>query len=195
MVVGSANAANITDGLDGLAAGCMVISGLALSIFCYVTGRPDWTGLPEPAARVREASEMAVVGGALMRRVHGLPLVQRVPGQGLHGGLGRRCRSERSARPGWRSSPSKSWLLPLIAFVFVAELGSSSWLQGVWYFKSHRRPPAVHHALRCTTDCSCTGGVFHAAPEVRWHEATIVVRFWIIAAACAMASLALLKMR
>src|SRR5690606_7174806 len=43
VVVGSANAVNITDGLDGLAAGCTLICGLALSIFCYVTGRPDWT--------------------------------------------------------------------------------------------------------------------------------------------------------
>jgi alanyl-tRNA synthetase len=31
------------DWLDGLAAGCMIITGLALSIFCYVTGRIDWT--------------------------------------------------------------------------------------------------------------------------------------------------------
>ena len=65
VVVGSANAVNITDGLDGLSAGCMVISGLALSLFCYVTGRADWTSylnVPHVAA----ASEMAVVGGALI---------------------------------------------------------------------------------------------------------------------------------
>ena len=65
VVVGTSNAANITDGLDGLAAGCTIISGLTLAVFCYVTGRPDWTEylhLPFVPA----ASEMAVVGGALV---------------------------------------------------------------------------------------------------------------------------------
>ena len=38
------------------------------------------------------------------------------------------------------------------------------------------------------------GGVF-TKTEARWHEVTVVVRFWIIAAACAMLSLALLKVR
>ncbi|HUR28728.1 MAG TPA: phospho-N-acetylmuramoyl-pentapeptide-transferase, partial [Planctomycetota bacterium] len=64
VVVGSANAANITDGLDGLAAGCMLIAGFALSIFCYVSGRPDWTGYLD-LPYVKQASEMAVVGGAM----------------------------------------------------------------------------------------------------------------------------------
>jgi UDP-N-acetylmuramyl pentapeptide phosphotransferase/UDP-N-acetylglucosamine-1-phosphate transferase len=46
----------------------------------------------------------------------------------------------------------------------------------------------VHHGLQLK------GGVFRpgAAP---WHEVTVVVRFWIVAAACAIASLALLKVR
>jgi phospho-N-acetylmuramoyl-pentapeptide-transferase len=43
VVVGTSNATNITDGMDGLAAGCMIITGLALTLFCYVTGREDWT--------------------------------------------------------------------------------------------------------------------------------------------------------
>ena len=46
----------------------------------------------------------------------------------------------------------------------------------------------IHHGLQLK------GGIFSAGPE-RWHESTIVVRAWIVAGACAMASLALLKVR
>jgi phospho-N-acetylmuramoyl-pentapeptide-transferase len=82
-------------------------------------------------------------------------------------------------------------VLPLIAFVFVAEL-ASSWLQGVWFRRTGGTRlftcAPVHHGLQLY------GGVFHRSEE-RWHEVTIVVRFWIIAAACGMASLALIKVR
>jgi phospho-N-acetylmuramoyl-pentapeptide-transferase len=188
VVVGSANAANVTDGLDGLAAGCMVISGLALSIFCYVTGRPDWTGylnLPHVSA----ASEMAVVGGALIGACMGFLWYNAFPAKVFMGDSGALPLGGLLA---WMALVSKQELaLPLIAFVFVAEL-ASSWLQGV-YFKSTGGGrlftcAPVHHGLQLY------GGVFQRS-EVRWHEATIVVRFWIIAAACAMASLALLKVR
>jgi phospho-N-acetylmuramoyl-pentapeptide-transferase len=188
VVVGTANAANITDGLDGLAAGCMIISGLALAIFCYVTGRPDWTGylsLPH----VRAASEMAVVGGALCGACMGFLWFNAYPAKVIMGDSG--------ALPiggllAWMALVSKQELvLPLIGFVFFAELGSS-WLQTFWYRRSggHRlfTVAPVHHGLQLK------GGIFHAAAEP-WHEVTIVVRAWIVAAACGMASLALLKVR
>ena len=82
-------------------------------------------------------------------------------------------------------------VLPLICFVFVAELGSS-WLQGFWYRRSGGKRvftcAPVHHGLQLF------GGVFRASAN-RWHEVTIVIRFWILAAVCGMASLALLKVR
>ena len=138
VVVGTSNACNITDGLDGLAAGCMVISGLALSIFCYVTGRADWTGylhLPHIGA----ASEMAVVGGALCGACLG-----------------------------------------------------SSWLQTRWYRSTGGKRlftcAPIHHGLQLK------GGIF-APSAAPWHEVTIVVRAWIVSAACALAALALMKVR
>jgi phospho-N-acetylmuramoyl-pentapeptide-transferase len=188
VVVGTANAANITDGLDGLAAGCMLISGLALSIFCYVTGRPDWTGylnLPH----VRAASEMAVVGGALCGACMGFLWYNAFPAKVFMGDSGSLPLGGLLA---WMALVAKQELvLPLIAFVFVAELSSSA-LQSAWYKRTGGRRlftcAPVHHGLQLY------GGVFHRS-EARWHEATIVIRFWIIAAACAMASLALLKVR
>ncbi len=188
VLVGTSNAVNITDGLDGLAAGCTLISGLALSIFCYVTGRPDWTGylnLPH----VRAASEMAVVGGALCGACMGFLWFNAYPARVFMGDSGS---LPLGGLLGWMALVSKQELvLPLIGFVFVAELGSS-WLQRTWYRRTGGKRlftvAPVHHGLQLH------GGVFHPA-AAPWHEVTVVIRFWIIAAACAMASLALLKVR
>jgi len=194
VVVGTSNACNITDGLDGLAAGCMIISGLALAIFCYVTGRPDWTAylnLPHVGA----ASEMAVVGGALCGACMGFLWYNAFPAKVFMGDSGSLPLGGLLA---WMAMVSKQELvLPLIAFVFFAEL-FSSWLQTFWFRKSGGRRlftcAPIHHGLQLK------GGVFAravpATPAGRpWHEVTIVVRAWIIAAACALLGLSLMKVR
>jgi phospho-N-acetylmuramoyl-pentapeptide-transferase len=188
VVVGAANATNITDGLDGLAAGCTIISAFALSIFCYVTGRPDWCeylNIPH----VRAASEMAVVGGALCGANLGFLWYNAFPAKVFMGDSGS---LPIGGLLGWMALVSKQELvLPLIAAVFVAEL-SSSFLQSVYYRRTGGRRlftcAPIHHGLQLY------GGVFRRK-EQRWHEVTVVVRFWILGAACAMVSLALLKVR
>ena len=188
VVVGTANATNITDGLDGLATGCVLIAGLALSVFCYVTGRPDWTlylNLPF----VRQASEMAVVGGALCGACMGFLWYNAFPAKVIMGDSGSLPLGGLLA---WMALVAKQELvLPLIAFVFVAEL-ASSFLQTFWYRRTGGKRlftcAPLHHGLQLH------GGVFTAG-AARWHEVTIVTRLWIVAAACALASLALLKVR
>jgi phospho-N-acetylmuramoyl-pentapeptide-transferase len=188
VVVGSSNAVNITDGLDGLAAGCMVISGLALVVFCYVTGRPDWTqylNLPH----VSQASEMAVVGGAMCGACMGFLWYNAYPAQVFMGDSGSLPLGGVMA---WMALVSKQELvLPLIASIFVVDLGSS-WLQTFWFRRTGGTRlftlAPIHHGLERY------GGVFtrHAAG---WHEVKVVIRFWILAAFGALASLALLKVR
>ncbi|MFN0009446.1 MAG: phospho-N-acetylmuramoyl-pentapeptide-transferase [Planctomycetota bacterium] len=188
VVVGTSNACNITDGLDGLAAGCTIITGLALSIFCYVTGRPDWTAylnLPHIGA----ASEMAVVGGALCGACLGFLWFNAYPAKVFMGDSGSLPLGGLLA---WMALVAKQELvLPLIGFVFFAELGSS-WLQ-TQYFRRTKGSrlftvAPLHHGLQLK------GGIFKpgAAP---WHEATIVVRAWIVAGVCAIAGLSLMKVR
>lgn len=188
VVVGTSNACNITDGLDGLAAGCMIISGLTLSIFCYVTGRPDWTsylGLPHISA----ASEMAVVGGAMCGACMGFLWYNAHPARVFMGDSGSLPLGGLLA---WMALVAKQELvLPLIGFVFFAEL-ASSFLQTQWFKRSGGKRlftcAPVHHGLQLK------GGIFKPG-EKPWHEVQIVVRAWIIAAVCAMASLSLLKVR
>lgn len=187
VIVGTSNAANITDGLDGLAAGCMLISGLALSVFCYVTGRWDWTqylNLPHIPA----ASEMAVVGGALCGACMGFLWYNANPAEVFMGDSGSLPIGGLLA---WMALIAKQELvLPLLGFVFFAEMGSSAW-QRLHYKRTGRRlftMAPIHHGLQVY------GGIFRKGPE-KWPESRIVIRGWIIAAVCAMASLSLLKVR
>ncbi len=188
VIVGTANAANIVDGMDGLAAGCILISGLALLIFCYVTGRPDWTAylnLPH----VRAASEMAVMGGALCGACLGFLWFNAYPAQVFMGDSGSLPLGGTLA---WMALVAKQELvLPLIASVLVIDLGSS-FVQTFWYRRSGGKRiftlAPIHHGL-----CHY-GGVFRRR-EKGWHEVQVVVRFWILAAVGATLSLALLKVR
>lgn len=188
VVVGTSNAANITDGLDGLSAGCMIISGLTLAVFCYVTGRADWTEyLHLPF--VPEASEMAVVGGALVGACLGFLWFNAFPAQVFMGDSGSLPIGGLLA---WMALIAKQELvLPLLGFIFFAEMGSSA-LQRIYFKRTGGKRlftvAPIHHGLQLK------GGIFKPGPAP-WHEVTIVVRAWIIAAACAMASLALLKVR
>src|SRR2546425_4199804 len=43
ILVGSSNAVNLTDGLDGLAIGCVIVAGSALTVLTYVTGHAAWS--------------------------------------------------------------------------------------------------------------------------------------------------------
>jgi len=188
VVVGSANAVNITDGMDGLAAGCMIISGGALIIFCYVTGRPDWTAylnLPH----ISQASEMAVMGGAMCGACMGFLWFNAYPAQVFMGDSGSLALGGAMA---WMALVSKQELvLPLIAMVFVLDL-MTSFLQRFYYRRSGGKRmftlAPIHHGLERY------GGVFKRQ-AAGWHEVQVVVRFWILAACGAMASLALLKVR
>jgi phospho-N-acetylmuramoyl-pentapeptide-transferase len=92
----------------------------------------------------------------------------------------------------WMALVSKQELvLPLIASVFVVDLGSS-WLQTFWFRRSGGKRiftlAPIHHALERY------GGLFERRAR-GWHEVQVVIRFWILAACGAMASLALLKVR
>jgi phospho-N-acetylmuramoyl-pentapeptide-transferase len=187
VIVGAANAVNIVDGMDGLAAGCAAISAGALLILCYVTGRADWTAYLD-LPHVPQASEMAVAGAALCGAALGFLWYNAYPAQTFMGDSGSLPLGGALA---WLAVVSKQELvLPLACSVFVLDL-STSFLQTFWFKRTRRRlftMAPIHHGLERY------GGVF-VAREQGWHEVKVVVRFWIVAACGATASLALLKLR
>ena len=88
VIVGSSNAVNLTDGLDGLAIMPVVMVGSALGVFAYVVGNSVFSKyLLFPY--IPGAGELLIFCAAMAGAGPGLPLVQRLPGAGVHGR--RRC--------------------------------------------------------------------------------------------------------
>ena len=178
VLVGAANAVNITDGMDGLAAGLSVFVGLAFAVLCYIAGRVDFTaylGLPH----VPDCGELAVVAAALAGASVGFLWFNCHPAQvflgdtgslaigGLFGFLAIAARQE--------------LLLPLVAGVFVVEAGSTL-LQIGWFKATGRRILPI--------------APLHHIPQLRgMSETKVVVRFWIAGALCALLGVAAVKLR
>ncbi len=178
VLVGAANAVNITDGMDGLAAGLSVFVGLAFAVLCYVAGRVDFTaylGLPY----VPDCGELAVVAAALAGATVGFLWFNCHPAQvflgdtgslaigGLFGFLAIAARQE--------------LLLPLVGGVFVVEAGSTL-LQIGWFKATGRRILPI--------------APLHHIPQLRgMSETKVVVRFWIAGALCALLGVAAVKLQ
>jgi phospho-N-acetylmuramoyl-pentapeptide-transferase len=177
VIVGASNAVNLTDGLDGLAGGCLVFATAAMGVVTYLSGHAElaqYLNLP----RIPGAGEMTVVAGAMVGGLLGFLWFNCHPAQvfmgdtgslplgGLLGLLAVVARQE--------------MLLVVIGGVFVVEAVSVI-LQVGWYKWRRRRiflcAPLHHHFQ------------FRGWPETR-----IVVRFWIAAAVFAILGVGSLKL-
>jgi phospho-N-acetylmuramoyl-pentapeptide-transferase len=178
VIVGTSNAVNLTDGLDGLAIMPTVMIGSAMGIFAYVTGNAvfaRYLGFPH----IPGAGELAVVCGRDRWRGPRFSLVQRVSGRRVHGRR-RRARARCGARrhrdhraPGDRA---------------------------VHHGRRVRRRDAVgDDPGRFVQDHRRR--VFRMAPlhhhyELKgWKENQVVVRFWIITMLLVLFGLSTLKLR
>ena len=184
----SSNAVNLTDGLDGLAAGLTVIAAGAFAIFCYLFGRVD-------AARylgvlhLPGAGELTIFCGALMGASLGFLWFNAHPAQVFMGDTGALAIG---GALGTVSILLKTEFLLLIAgAVFAAEAVSVMLQTGVykWYKRTRGREYADSHR------------VFRMAPlhhhfeKLGWAETTVVTRFYILGLLCALLALGTLKVR
>ena len=177
VIVGTSNAVNLTDGLDGLAGGCLIAATAAMTGLVYAAGHAQWAaylGVP----RIPQAGEMTVLAGAMIGGVLGFLWFNCHPAQvfmgdtgalplgGLLGVLAVVARQE--------------LLLGVVAGVFVVE--ALSVILQVGYFKWRRR-----RLFRCAP-------LHHHFQLLGWPENKIVVRFWIAAALCALLGAASLRL-
>ncbi len=179
ILVGSSNAVNIADGLDGLAIGLTFISASAFTALCYIAGHAQWSEYLN-IARVPQAAEMTIFVGAMAGACLGFLWFNCHPAEIFMGDVGA---LSLGATIGTVAILIKQeFLLFMVAGVFILE--ALSVLIQVGYFKM-------------------TGGkrVFKMAPlhhhfELKgWSEQKIVVRFWIAAIIFALFSLTTLKLR
>ena len=178
-IVGSSNAVNLTDGLDGLAIMPTVMVGSALGVFAYVVGRSDFARyLLFPY--VPGAGELVIICGAMAGAGLAFLWFNAYPAQVFMGDVGALALG---AVLGTIAVITRQEItLFIMGGVFVVE--TVSVVMQVAYFRT-------------------TGGrrMFRMAPlhhhfeQKGWTEPQIVIRFWIIAVMLALAGLSTLKLR
>lgn len=178
VLVGSSNSVNLTDGLDGLAGGCMIFAGSAFVALTYLAGHKtmaEYLHIPYFAG----AGELAVVLGATVGAVLGFLWFNCYPAQVFMGDTGS---LPLGGLIGLAALVTRQEaLLIIIGGIFVLETLSVI-LQVAWFRSTGRRILA----------CSPLHNHFLFRGE---HEMKIVVRFWIGATLLAIAGVASLKIR
>lgn len=188
ILTGFSNAVNLTDGLDGLAAGLMAIAVLTLGLFAYVAGRVDTSAYLQ-IFYLRGAGELTVFCAAVVGACLGFLWYNAHPAQVFMGDTGSLALG--GALGSIAILLKSEFLLLIVGAVFVAETMSVIVQRSV--FKYRRKRFGLDYAQRHR--------VFKRAPlhhhfELSgWPETQVVVRFWIIGILCAIVALSTLKLR
>ena len=178
VLVGSSNAVNLTDGLDGLAIGCVVISASGLTVLTYVAGHSVWAGYLD-VEHLPRAAELTVFCGAMVGASLGFLWYNAYPAEIFMGDVGSLALGGSVA--GVAVIIKQELLLPFIGGIFVAE--ALSVIIQVVSFKTRGkrvfRMAPIHHHFELEG----------------WKESKIIARFWIAALVCALLALTTLKLR
>jgi len=178
VIVGSSNAVNLTDGLDGLAILPTVMVAGAFAIFAYATGHirfSEYLGIPY----VPGVGEVAIFCGAMVGSGLGFLWFNTYPAQVFMGDIGALALG--AALGVIAVMVRQELVLLIMGGVFVVETVSVILQVGSYKLTGRR--------------------IFHMAPlhhhfeEKGWAEPTIVIRFWIISVILALIGLATLKLR
>ena len=178
VIVGSANAVNLTDGLDGLAIGPVLIASGTFMLFCYLAGNFRFaTYLQIPF--VKGSGELTILCGALVGSGLGFLWFNTYPAQVFMGDVG--SLSLGAALGTIAVITKQEMLLVIVGGIFVIE-ALSVIIQVVSYQLRKKR-------------------VFRMAPihhhfELKgWAEPKIIVRFWIIGIILGLIAISTLKLR
>ncbi|MEV8467728.1 phospho-N-acetylmuramoyl-pentapeptide-transferase [Fluviibacterium sp. DFM31] len=178
VIVGAANAVNLTDGLDGLAVMPVMIAGSALGIIAYAVGRVDFTQYLDvhyvPGTGELLIFVAALVGGGLGFLWYNAPPAAVFMGDtgslALGGALGAIA-----------VATKHEIVLAIVGGIFVVE--ALSVIIQVAYFKRTGRRVFL------------MAPIHHHFEKKGWHEPQIVIRFWIVSLILALIGLATLKIR
>jgi phospho-N-acetylmuramoyl-pentapeptide-transferase len=179
VIVGTSNAVNLTDGLDGLAIMPVVMVGSALAVFAYVVGRVDYSRyLFFPY--IPGAAELMVFCGAMGGAGLGFLWFNAHPARVFMGDVGALALG--ASLGTIAVIVRQEIVLVVMGGVFVVE--TLSVMLQVGYFKYTKgkrifRMAPLHHHFEL-------GG---------WHENHVVIRFWIITMFLVLAGLSTLKLR
>jgi len=184
VVSGSSNAVNLTDGIDGLAAGLVAISAATLGIFAYIAGRTD-TSAYLGFFYLPGAGELTIFAVALAGAAIGFLWFNAHPAQVFMGDTGSLALG--GALGVMAILLKAEFLLAIVGGVFVMETLSVA-LQVGWFKYTRRRFGEGRRIFRMAP-------VHHHFEQLGWPETKVVVRFWILGVLFAMLAVSTLKIR
>jgi phospho-N-acetylmuramoyl-pentapeptide-transferase len=178
VIVGSANAVNLTDGLDGLAIGPVLIASATFMLVCYLAGNfriAAYLQIPF----VRGSGELTILCGSLVGAGLGFLWFNTFPAQVFMGDVGSLALG---AALGSISVVTKQeFLLVIVGGIFVMEALSVIIQVASFRLRKKRvfRMAPIHHHFELKG----------------WAEPKIIVRFWIIAIILGLVAISTLKLR
>ena len=184
IIAAVSNGANLTDGLDGLAAGSSAIIILTLVVFKLVSGNiifSDYLNI----MYIPRVGEITIFIGAFVGALVGFLWYNTYPAQVFMGDTGSLTIGGIIAVIS--IAVRKEWLIPLICGIFLVE--NISVIMQVFYFKYNRKKYCVGKRIFLMSP------LHHHFQKKGYHESKIVTRFWIVGIALAILSIITLKIR
>ena len=178
VLMGSSNAVNLTDGLDGLAIGCTLVAAGALTVLTYVNSNVVFADYLE-LRRMPLAAELTVYCGSMVGASIGFLWYNAHPAEIFMGDVGSLALG--GAIGTVAVLIRQELLLPFIGGVFILEALSVILQVGSYKLRKKRifKMAPLHHHFE----------------QLGWSESKVIARFWILALVFALFALTTLKLR
>ncbi len=184
IITAVSNGANLTDGIDGLAAGTSAIMVLALGIFAWISGNIIFSDYLN-VMYIPNSGEMTIFISAFVGALVGFLWYNAYPAQVFMGDTGSLTIGAVIAV--LALSVRKEFLIPILAGIFLVE--NLSVVLQVSYFKYTRKKLGVGKRIFLMSP------LHHHYQKRGYHESKIVTRFWIVGILLAVISILTLKVR
>src|SRR5712692_8823104 len=178
VLVGSSNAVNLTDGLDGLAIGCVIVAASALTVLAYVAGHAALSGYLE-LPHLPRMGELTIFCGSMVGSSLGFLWYNAYQAEIFMGDVGSLALG--GAIAAVSVIIKQELLLPFVGGIFVVEALSVIVQVASFKLRGKRvfRMAPLHHHFEL----------------LGWKESKIIARFWIAALVFALFALSTLKLR
>jgi phospho-N-acetylmuramoyl-pentapeptide-transferase len=184
IITAVSNGANITDGIDGLAAGTSAIISFVLGIFAYISGNIIFAKYLN-IMYIPHLEEMVIFAGALVGACIGFLWYNAYPAQVFMGDTGSLALGGIIAA--FSIMVRKELLIPILCGIFLVE--NLSVMIQVTYFKYTKKKYGEGKRVFLMSP------LHHHYQKLGFHEAKIVTRFWIIGILLAIITIITLKVR
>ncbi|SFZ93516.1 phospho-N-acetylmuramoyl-pentapeptide-transferase [Flaviramulus basaltis] len=184
IITAVSNGANLTDGIDGLAAGTSAIIVLTLGIFTFVSGRIDFSDYLN-IMYIPSIGEITIYIAAFVGALIGFLWYNTYPAQVFMGDTGSLTIGGIIAVIA--IAVRKEWLIPVLCGIFLAE-NLSVVMQVSWFKYTRKKFGEGRRIFKMSP-------LHHHYQKLGYHESKIVTRFWIVGILLAILSIVTLKIR